>query len=60
MPGYGKSEGSIYSWGLQKILDENGPAEVIFEIINKFELKVPVFYGYDWGGTIVLKLSSYR
>lgn len=35
-----------------------GPAAVIIEVIEKYQLNKPLLYGYDWGGAIVLKLST--
>ena len=41
-------------------MDKKGHADLIFEIITKFELKKPVLYGYDWGGAIILRLASHK
>ncbi|KRX05557.1 P-loop containing nucleoside triphosphate hydrolase [Pseudocohnilembus persalinus] len=60
MPGYGKSEGKQQSFRTLDILKENGPGQVIVQLIDKFNLENVVLVGYDWGGAIALRVGLKR
>lgn len=41
----------------EKVLNEDGPAELIRLFIKEHNLTNLVAIGYDWGGTIALKMA---
>ena len=57
MPGYGKSEGKAHSFRTVAILEKDGPAELIKEIIQNLNLTNVTLVGYDWGGSIALRMG---
>ena len=57
MPGYGKSAGKAHSFRTIHILDKDGPAELIRELVKILNLQNVTLVGYDWGGSIALRLG---
>ena len=57
MPGYGKSSGKKQSFRTRNILDQDGPADVITEVIKELGLVKPALFGYDWGGSIAMRFG---
>jgi len=56
-PGFGNSTGKQRSCRSDKVMDKDGPADVVKFIIRQLGLKKPILYGYDWGAGIAMKLA---
>ena len=57
LPGFGGSPGKAMAGRSEKVLIEGGPAELIRLFINRHNLTNLVAVGYDWGGTIAIKMA---
>jgi pimeloyl-ACP methyl ester carboxylesterase len=55
MPGYGNSPGERHSFRTRHILDTDGPADVVTEVIKELGLIKPAIFGYDWGASIAMR-----
>ena len=55
MPGYGLSTGQQMSSRSENVM--NGPALVVQHVMKELKIKNAVISGYDWGGSIALKMG---
>ena len=57
MPGYGKSNGKCVSSRSENVLVDGGPADVVKFVMKELEIVQPIVVGFDWGGSIALKMG---
>lgn len=58
LPGYGKSPGRVASFRTSEVWTERGCGNLIVEIINLLTAKEVLLFGYDWGGTMALRIGA--
>jgi predicted esterase len=57
MPGYGKSTGKQQPSRSDRILEKEGPADIVKIVMKQLDIQKPILGGYDWGAAIALKMA---